>query len=201
MTNLNVCFIWATLLNWKKLLSDKADKEKERIILTLNSWRQKKIFIINYWNCYTLIIYSSSKWFVLYCVQLKWNAITFNVCGHLLCTRILIILVCEPRGESISCSYRDSFMFKHHSEAELWKRSTCKQNILFRKLIPPRQFLQSLLKWFRLWWQRAVMPLYFSPQRDFFYFYCRFKIFQYETPYFWVNTWLFYHAHSLAHSM
>lgn len=68
-------------------------------------------------------------------------------------------------------------MFKHHSEAELWKRSTCKQNILFRKLIPPQQFLQSLLKWFRLWWQRAVMPLYFSPQRDFFFFIVGLKYF------------------------
>lgn len=60
-------------------------------------------------------------------------------------------------------------MFNRHSEAEFWKRSTCKQNILFRKRIPPQQFLQSLLKWFRLWWQRAVMRLYVSPQRDFFF--------------------------------
>lgn len=72
-------------------------------------------------------------------------------------------------------------------------------NILSRKPISPQQRLQSLIKMFLLQWQRPAMHLYSPPQRDFFIVHL--KIFQYETPARWVNTWLFYHAHSLAHGM
>lgn len=65
-----------------------------------------------------------------------------------------------------------------------------------------QHFLQSLLKIFFLRWQRAVVHLYCTPQRHFFFFFtAHLKIFQYETASRWVKPWLFYRAHSLAYGM